>query len=59
MGDINRIVKTNSIISSPACSLDRIKLESRNRTLAIVSPKNREDFIRYLKARNEGIDIDI
>ena len=55
---INEIVKTNSWISAPAISFNRLTIKSHDRTLVIVSPKDQEGFIKALKAINPDINTD-
>ena len=57
--DINqiRIIKdSNSILASPASSLDRIAIYfTKQRTPLIISPKDKTGFIRNLKSINPNI----
>lgn len=55
--DIYRIEKTNSILSSPALSLDRIEIFYGNQNSIIISPKEKMDFITELLKVNENIEI--
>lgn len=55
--DIYRIEKTNSILSSPALSLDRIEIFYGNQNSIIISPKEKSDFITELLKVNENIKV--
>ncbi|WP_299781269.1 PH domain-containing protein [uncultured Formosa sp.] len=57
--DINKIksiAKSNNLISSPAPSLDRIKLTYRNFDLIVISPKDKIRFARELTKLNPEIE---
>ena len=57
--DINQIRKikdTNSILAAPAASLDRIEIYFiQQKTPLIISPKDKNDFIRNLQSINPNI----
>lgn len=55
--DIYKIEKTNSILSSPALSLDRIEIFYGNQNSIIISPKEKSDFITELLKVNENIKV--
>lgn len=55
--DIYKIEKTNSILSSPALSLDRIEIFYGNLNSIIISPKEKMDFITELLKVNENIKV--
>lgn len=52
---IKKIEKTTSIMSSPAASFDRIEISYGTFDSVIVSPKDKHEFIKALKAVNPGI----
>ena len=52
---IRKVYKTNSILSSPALSLDRIAVCYNNYDEIIISPKNKENFINDLVLQNPEI----
>lgn len=56
--DINSIVSiepTDSILSAPALSLDRLKISYNKYSSVIISPKEKDDFITQLKVINPNI----
>jgi len=55
---IKEIRKTNSIWSAPAPSFDRILIKYGKNDEIIVSPKDRQEFIRILKKINPSIKTD-
>ncbi|MFI8553735.1 PH domain-containing protein [Psychrobacter sp. NPDC077938] len=55
--DITYIMPTRSMSSAPALSLDRIKIEYRNKEV-LISPKDRASFYQEIRARNPKIVID-
>lgn len=60
--DINTITsvkKTNSILSSPAASFDRILIRFGKYDEVILSPKDKIEFINALKGVNSKISSDI
>lgn len=54
---IHTIEKTNSILSAPASSLDRIEVKYNKYDSVVISPKNRADFIQELLKINPSITI--
>ena len=51
--DITTISRTNTFLSAPAASLDRIAIHTRrHRYPVIISPKNRDKFIADLQSIN-------
>jgi len=56
---IRKIQKTNSILSSPALSLDRIAIFYNKYDEVYISPKERKDFIEELLKHNPNIEIKI
>ena len=56
--NISKIVKTNSLLSSPALSLTgRLEVFYNKYDSVIISPKEREEFISALKSINYEIEI--
>ncbi|QTV06811.1 PH domain-containing protein [Faecalibacter bovis] len=55
---IRKIKPSKSLISSPALSLDRIEIFFNTYDSVLISPKNREDFIRQLKHINPTIEFE-
>ncbi len=58
--NINRIKKTDSILSAPASSLsERIEVIYENSKSIIISPKDKQTFIDELLKQNSEIKIDL
>ena len=57
ISEIYKIQNTNSIISSPALSMDRIEISYGNFNAIIISPKEKTNFIAELLKINENIEI--
>lgn len=56
INQISKITDTNSILASPAASLNRIAIYFLNqRNPLIISPKDKIGFIRYLQSLNPQI----
>lgn len=56
---ITSVKKTNSILSSPAASFDRILIRFEKYDEIILSPKDKKGFINALKSVNSKITSDI
>jgi hypothetical protein len=56
---IRKIEKTNSILSSPALSLDRIAIFYNKYDEVYISPKDRDNFIKDLLEINPTIEIKV
>jgi hypothetical protein len=54
---INKITETNTILSAPAASLDRIEILYNQYDAVIISPKDKSKFIEALKKINPAITI--
>lgn len=54
---ITKIEKTNSILSSPALSLDRIRIRYNKYDEVLISPKVKKEFIDELLKVNPTIEI--
>ena len=59
VNSIYKIVKSNSIMSAPAASLDRLKITYQQNQIVVISPKNKQDFVNELKSINTKIEVDI
>ena len=55
--NITKIIKTNSMLSAPAASMDRIEIKLKHGAVTI-SPENRSSFIDLLTQLNPKIDVD-
>ncbi|MCH5311353.1 MAG: PH domain-containing protein [Prevotella sp.] len=55
--DITSISDTDSILSAPAASFDRISIDFKDGTNLVLSPKRKEEFIACLKDINESINV--
>ena len=56
---IKKISETRSILSSPASSLDRIKITYNKYDTVMISPKNKTEFINKLLEINSSIEVNI
>jgi hypothetical protein len=54
---ITKIEKTNSILSSPALSLDRIRIRYNKYDEVLISPKVKKEFVDELLKVNPTIEI--
>nr|WP_299382689.1 PH domain-containing protein [Allomuricauda sp.] len=54
---ITSITGTNSLISSPAASLDRLEIRFKKHQSVLVSPKDKEGFIAHLSQINPDIEV--
>lgn len=50
--EIRGITHTNNPLSSPALSLDRIRIEYSNGRSIMISPENKDEFIADIKAKS-------
>jgi uncharacterized membrane protein YdbT with pleckstrin-like domain len=50
--EIKSVTPTRSALSSPALSLDRLRIEYGDSRSIMVSPRNRADFLHELEARH-------
>lgn len=58
--DIHTIVKTSSLLSSPAASItDRIELKYQNHGTVIISPKHKKEFVADLLKVNPDIKVNL
>ncbi|GGH02123.1 PH domain-containing protein [Mucilaginibacter phyllosphaerae] len=55
VADIKKIAPTNSILSAPALSLDRLELFYGQHDSVVISPVNKDDFIAELQNINPAI----
>lgn len=56
---LQSVRKTNTFISGPAASTDRIRMDFCKRKSAVISPADRESFIELLKKINPEADINL
>lgn len=54
---IKKISETNSILSSPATSLDRLEIIHGNESRVLISPKEKKEFIDALVHINPDIEV--
>lgn len=52
---ITGITPTSNPLSSPALSLDRLRIDYGRGKSLMISPKNKEQFIRDLEARRRAL----
>lgn len=58
IAEITKLRATKNPLSAPALSIDRIEILYGKYGTALVSPKNRVQFIKTLLAENPGIEVD-
>jgi len=51
VAEITKVMPTNSVLSSPALSLDRLRIEYSRGKVVMISPKLKEEFLQDLNAR--------
>ncbi len=56
--EIKEIKKTRSPLSSPACSLDRMEIKYGQSKRVMISPADKEGFIRLLVGKSPQISLD-
>lgn len=56
---IRMITQTNSLESSPANSLDRLELRYNKFERIIISPKDKDGFIKKLSELNPNIEVQL
>jgi len=56
--DIKEIKRTRSPLSSPACSLDRMEIKFGKSKRVMISPADREGFIKMLIGKSPQIHLD-
>jgi len=54
---IKKISETNSLLASPATSLDRLEISYNRFDSILISPKEKEDFIKVLTVLNPKIEV--
>ena len=57
LNDITHIIPTNSMLSAPALSLDRIEIRYEGGSI-VISPKDREGFYNAIQQRVPALKID-
>jgi membrane protein YdbS with pleckstrin-like domain len=58
LDSIEEVVPTRNPLSSPACSLDRLRIRYASSRMGImISPENRAGFLRDLVARAPGLEL--
>lgn len=56
--EVKKLSATKNPLAAPALSIDRIEILHGKYNMAIVSPKNKIDFIRILVTENPDIQVD-
>ena len=54
---ISKITETNNLFSSPATSLDRLSLTYNQFDGVMISPKDKQEFIKHLLQINPAIEV--
>ena len=57
--DITSISETNSILSSPATSLDRLAISFGKYDCVIISPKQKKEFIDTIVSLNSTVEVNL
>lgn len=55
VSEIRKISETNTLMSSPALSLDRLELHLDKASSVVISPKNKDEFIEAMLQVNDQI----
>lgn len=58
ISEIRRITPSHNPLSSPALSLDRIRIDYGGHAFILLSPADREGFATAIKRRVESVEID-
>ena len=56
--DIKEIKRTRSPLSSPACSLDRMEIKFGKSKRVMISPADKEKFIKAIMKKSPSIQLD-
>lgn len=56
--DIRRLNATKTLLAGPALSIDRIEILYKKYDIAIVSPKDKPEFVQALLIKNKAIEAD-
>jgi Ca2+/Na+ antiporter len=54
---ISKIVKTNNPLSAPAASLDRLEIFYNHHQSILISPEQKEEFVKQLQQLNPEIEV--
>ena len=54
---IRKVSETNSIISAPAASFDRLEIVYKQHNSILISPRDKTEFIDHIKRINPKIEI--
>ena len=54
---IRKVSETNSIISAPSASLERLNIVYKQHNSILISPRNKTEFIHHIKRINPKIEI--
>lgn len=57
INSISKITETNNLFSSPAASLDRLALTYNQFDAVMISPKDKQEFIKHLLQINPAIEV--
>ncbi|MEJ8777563.1 PH domain-containing protein [Pseudogracilibacillus sp. ICA-222130] len=58
IANIRKIKATKSLLSAPALSVDRMEIHYNTYDMVIVSPKEKDAFIRNLQSKNKSIEVE-
>jgi len=54
--NIRKITNSNSVLSAPALSIDRLEIHYNKYDSQLISPKNKKEFIAYIQELNPDIE---
>lgn len=54
--NIRKITESNSVLSAPALSIDRLEIHYNTYDSQLISPKNKKEFIAYIQELNPEIE---
>ena len=57
ISSIRQISETNNPLSSPATSLDRLEIRYGQSNMVLISPREKQAFIREIQALNPGVKV--
>ncbi len=59
ISSISKILRSNSVLSSPANSLNRLSIKYGRKGLVLISPKDEAGFLTAIKEENSNVIVDI
>ncbi|WP_410880584.1 PH domain-containing protein [Myroides sp. DW712] len=56
LNNIRKITESNSVLSAPALSIDRLEIHYNKYDSQLISPKNKKEFIAHIQELNPEIE---